>query len=135
MYHQSGVIPIRSIDGRIEVMIITSRKARKWIFPKGIVEPHLSPLTSAANEAYEEAGVAGRVIDHVIGTYQVKKWGGICTVTLYPMQVETVFDTWPESHFRQRRWVSINEAEQLITKKKIKRLVSRLVDIKDILTI
>ena len=60
-YRQSAVIPYRLTQQietgppSVEVLLITSRKRKRWVIPKGIVEPKLSPLESALKEAYEEA--------------------------------------------------------------------------------
>jgi 8-oxo-dGTP pyrophosphatase MutT (NUDIX family) len=44
----------------IEFLLVQTRSGR-WIFPKGGVEPGLTPAQSAALEALEEAGVHGRM--------------------------------------------------------------------------
>jgi 8-oxo-dGTP pyrophosphatase MutT (NUDIX family) len=44
----------------IEFLLVQTRSGR-WIFPKGGVEPGLSHAQSAALEAFEEAGVHGRI--------------------------------------------------------------------------
>jgi phosphohistidine phosphatase len=56
-YRQSGVIPVRKTDEGVEVLLVRSRSGRRWVIPKGIVEPCLSPAASAPKEAEEEAGV------------------------------------------------------------------------------
>lgn len=109
-YEQSAVIPVRrNSRGELDVLMITSRKGRRWVIPKGIVEPHLSPPDSAAKEAIEEAGVQGRVHGQPIGHYAYDKWGGVCQVAVFVMEVETEMDHWPED-YRQREWLSLAEA-------------------------
>src|SRR5580658_6607097 len=44
----------------IEFLLVQTRSGR-WIFPKGGVEPGLTHAQSAALEAFEEAGVHGRM--------------------------------------------------------------------------
>jgi 8-oxo-dGTP pyrophosphatase MutT (NUDIX family) len=46
--------------GGIEFLLVQTRGGR-WIFPKGGVEPGLTHAESAALEAFEEAGVHGRM--------------------------------------------------------------------------
>ena len=77
-YRQSSVLPYRLIGNRVEIMMITSTKRKRWILPKGIVEPDMTPAESAAKEAMEEAGVEGEVSPVSIGKYHYKKWGGLC---------------------------------------------------------
>lgn len=124
-YRQSGAIPYRVRDGGLEILVITSRSRRRWIIPKGVVEPELSPADSAAQEAYEEAGVRGRV-GAAIGAYQVEKWNGVCTVTVFPMEVTEVLDAWPEAAVRERRWVDLEEACRLVKRPDLEALLRRL---------
>ena len=62
-YTQSAVIPFREQNGEFQVMLITSRKKKRWVIPKGVKEPELSAPASAANEAMEEAGIRGKEDD------------------------------------------------------------------------
>ena len=89
--------------------MITTRKGR-WIVPKGIVEPGSSPAESAAQEAWEEAGVRGRIAAEPFCSFNYEKWGGTCTVKVFVLQVEDSSPTWLEQGFRQREWVTIEEA-------------------------
>lgn len=108
-YRQSAVIPYRVRDGGLEFLLITSRKRKRWVLPKGIHEPHLSAGESAAQEALEEAGVRGRVSAQPVGRYDYRKWGGTCTVEVYTLGVEEVLERWPEQ-FRTREWLPPEEA-------------------------
>ena len=82
-YDQSGVIPYRVENGQIQLMVITSRGRKRWIIPKGVIEKDLSPAESAVKEAFEEAGIRGRVSEIPLGEYQYQKWGGTCTVQVF----------------------------------------------------
>ncbi len=124
-YTQSAVIPYQERGGVVEVLMITSRKRKRWVMPKGVKEPDLSPQESAAKEALEEAGIQGAVSKVPIGRYQYDKWGGTCTVDVYTMQVKTVLDEWEES-FRDREWVSLNEAVRRVSEPELKRIVQLL---------
>ena len=53
IYRQSAVLPYRMRDGDPEVLLISSRKGTRWVLPKGIVEPGLTPPESAAKESRE----------------------------------------------------------------------------------
>lgn len=108
-YTQSAVIPYRRRDGRLELLLVTSRKRKRWVLPKGIVEPGMSAAESAAKEALEEAGIRGRVSVEPVGRYEYRKWGGTCTVEVFTMEVEEVLDHWPEE-FRGREWMTPREA-------------------------
>ena len=103
-YRQSGVIALRVRGGAAQVLLVTSAGGKRWVVPKGIVEKGHSPARSAAKEAWEEAGVTGRVERRALGRYQYEKWSGVCTVLLYRLEVDQVHRAWPEAHVRRRRW-------------------------------
>lgn len=48
---QSGVIPYRIIEGKVEILLITTRKRQGWVIPKGGLCKGMSPHESAAKEA------------------------------------------------------------------------------------
>lgn len=106
--------------------MISSRSGKRWVVPKGIVEPDLSPADSAANEAWEEAGVRGSVRPGAVGTYQYEKWGGTCTVEVFVLDVEQVEDTWPEQDFRRRRWLTVDEAADLVREDGLAEMIRAL---------
>ena len=57
---QSGVVPWLIQDNQLMIVLITARKpVCKWILPKGHIEKDLPTELSAANDAYEEAGIKG----------------------------------------------------------------------------
>jgi len=126
IYNQSGVIPFRYEQNEIKILLITSRNRRRWIIPKGIVELDMSPIESAANEAYEEAGVKGKIYPKPVGKFRYQKWGGTVTVQVYLLEVTEILADWPESFFRERRWLNIEEAEKLIDRKALKQLIHHL---------
>ncbi len=109
----------------MQVLLITSTGGKRWIIPKGIVEPGLSASISAAKEAEEEAGLEGTLYPTPMGTYQRKKWGGTCTVEVFLMDVEQVSDEWPES-FRRRQWRTIEKAAGLVEEQDLKQLLRRV---------
>ena len=121
-YEQSAVIPYRRRRGAVELLLITSRKRKRWVLPKGIREPHLSPADSAAREAFEEAGVEGPVSADPVGRYEYRKWGGTCRVEVFTMRVESVLDRWPEQ-FRERRWMAPEEAAEQVEEAELARLL------------
>ena len=105
-YRQSGVIAVRLRDGAAQVLLVTSAGGKRWVIPKGIVEKGHSPSRSAAKEAWEEAGVTGRVGRRMLGRYSYAKWRGVCRVLVYRLDVERVHGTWPEAHVRRRAWLA-----------------------------
>ena len=117
---QVGAIPYRHIDGEIVFLMITARSTGLWIFPKGGLIAGLSPFGSAAQEAYEEAGVRGKTGSAPVGHYAAMKplsGGGAIPVSIemYPLEVTEQLDDWPEKDERQRQWVSLAEAQRLLS--------------------
>lgn len=110
----------------MEVLLITSMKRRRWIVPKGIIEPGLTAAASAAREALEEAGVAGTMASDPLGSYHHRKWGGVCTVRVYPLHVLRELDDWEESALRQRRWASVSDAVGLVDNEGLRGLIAML---------
>lgn len=121
-YNQSAVIPYRETEEGLEILVITSRKGKRWVLPKGVAEPDMHPADSAAKEAYEEAGAQGQPRHEPIGTYSYPKWGGICRVQVFPMRVQTLLQEWPES-WRRREWVHVATAVERVREEALKDLL------------
>ena len=116
---QFAALPVRIVAGTTEVMLITSRQTRRWVIPKGWPIEGLSPRQVAAREAYEEAGVIGRIGKHPIGVYDYAKRLSadnaiMCTVTVFLLQVEEQVDDWPEKNDRQRCWMAPTVAARCV---------------------
>ena len=122
-FKQSAVIPFRIRNGKFEVLLITSRKGKKWIIPKGVIEPDLSPGESAKKEALEEAGVEGILSEKPLGKYRYNKWSGTCKVKVYSLQVNKIHKNWLEKSYRKREWVSQKEAAERLSEKKLKKMI------------
>lgn len=126
LFNQSGVIPFRREEGKIRIMLITSRRRKRWVIPKGVIEPHLSPQESAVNEAHEEAGIKGHISPETVGEYRYHKWGGVCTVRVFLFEVEEIAEDWPEAHMRKRKWMSVQEAEKLVDEQFLKEMIRKV---------
>ena len=126
-YRQSAVIPYRMQQDNMQIMLIGSSKRNHWVVPKGIHEPGLSAQTSAAREAYEEAGIRGVVSNSILGTYEYTKWGAPCAVEVYAMHVNEILpdSEWEEIH-RGRKWVSPGEALGLIKEQSMRPMIESL---------
>lgn len=122
-FKQSGVIPYRVNNGRIEILLITSRDRRHWVIPKGGIPNGMSPPDSAAKEAWEEAGVIGQVDVKKLGSYKYRKRGKIYQVHMYLMPVEMVCEEYPEVGKRQRQWLEVTKAVRLVKKASLKRMI------------
>jgi len=114
---QAGAIPYSLVDGQVAVLLITSRRTGRWIFPKGGLMEGLDPHEAAAQEALEEAGVEGVVGDMPLGAWRTIKRRGVrvkpIEVDMYPLRVTQQHDTWEEQAQRRRHWAGLREARQL----------------------
>jgi 8-oxo-dGTP pyrophosphatase MutT (NUDIX family) len=126
LVQQSGVIPYRIRDRQIEVMLITSSTGKRWVIPKGLIEPDMTSEDSAAKEAWEEAGLLGKVFPDSIGTYEYYKSSYACQVEVFLLQVETVLDNWPEASKRKRQWVNIPKAIKRVDEPELKLILGDL---------
>jgi 8-oxo-dGTP pyrophosphatase MutT (NUDIX family) len=126
---QYAALPWRkAADGRIEVMLITSRETRRWVIAKGWPITGLNPGDSAAQEALEEAGVTGEVWSEPVGAYDYEKRlknGDLqpVEVEVFPLSVRKELDAWPEKGQRERRWFAAAEAADLVAEPRLSELI------------
>ena len=109
----------RTAAGETEVLIITSRETRRWVIPKGWPIKGMSSPKSAAREAFEEAGVLGKVRKRPVGSYAYDKRlknGRLqhVRVAVFALLVETEAEVFPEAGQREKQWVSPAEAARLV---------------------
>lgn len=113
---QVGAIPfLRKPDGTLNVLLVTSRETGRWVIPKGWPMKSRSAGGAAAQEAFEEAGVRGRIRGGKLGRYHYPKRlrdGSVvpCVVHVFPLLVEHLADTWPEHDERRREWFTPSDA-------------------------
>lgn len=117
---QIAALPLRlNKQGKLRVMMVTSRESKRWVMPKGWLMDGEKPWRAAAIEALEEAGAVGFVSKKSLGIYRYEKRlydnSTInCTVTVYPMLVEKLNAHWKERKERARRWFSFRRASKLV---------------------
>jgi len=124
---QASALPFRIYKNKLQILLITSRNGKRWIVPKGIIEPGDSDRYTALKETLEEAGVTGKILKKAIGVYSYEKWNSICDVKLYPLKVTDVYDKWDESHFRKRRWINAKRAIKKVEPKEVANLIKDFV--------
>jgi len=118
---QYGALPYRiSIQGELEILLVTTRQSGRWIIPKGGPIKGLKATASAAQEAYEEAGVRGVMKTRPIGKFNFDKnlEEGVtipCEVSVFALYVTNQYATWPEQSQRTCRWFKPEEALSLLT--------------------
>jgi 8-oxo-dGTP pyrophosphatase MutT (NUDIX family) len=112
----------------VEVLLITSLNSKRWILPKGWPEPDLGPAENAAREAFEEAGVMGKISADPIGSYHYlkerKDGGGIpCRVEVFALAVTKQLDDWPEKNSRELAWLPLDQAAARITEPSLRQML------------
>ena len=132
---QYGALPYRlRTDGSLEILLVTTRRTGRWIVPKGWKIKGKKPARSAAQEAFEEAGVRGKVSETPIGSFVYDKWldgDGVsapCEVRVFALLVKRQEDTWRESQEREARWVTPEIALQLVDDMGLRELIAASID-------
>jgi len=123
---KSCVIPYRVTNGELELLLITSIKKQKWIFPKGYIEFNLSAFESAKKEAYEEAGVIGENETVELGAFQLKKKNETALVKVFSMEVTKELKDYPEKNLRKRKWFTLDETNSEIINGEMKSFITKL---------
>jgi 8-oxo-dGTP pyrophosphatase MutT (NUDIX family) len=118
-------------DATGNVLLITSRGTGRWIVPKGWPMPGRTLAEAAMQEAWEEAGVKGRIVQAEIGRYHYDKeqergFAVPIEVRVFPLYVDDLDDRFPERGERKRRWFPPHEAAQLVAEAGLKRILQGL---------
>lgn len=128
---QIAALPFRlDAEGRPEILLVTSRETKRWIIPKGWPMRGRKDHRAAEQEAFEEAGLKGRIGKKAIGHYSYDKNLGDgsalpCAVTVYPLRVRQERKRWPERKQRERRWYGAEEAATLVQECDLQDLLRR----------
>jgi 8-oxo-dGTP pyrophosphatase MutT (NUDIX family) len=122
---------IRPPSDEIEVLLVTSRDSGRWIIPKGWPMKGKKPHQAAATEAWEEAGVKGKVQKKPFGhfTYLKELDNGVrlpCIVHVHILEVSSVDDKFRETGQRRREWVTCSEASRRVREPELKGLFLNL---------
>jgi 8-oxo-dGTP pyrophosphatase MutT (NUDIX family) len=113
---QVAAVCYRAGKSGIEFLLVQTRSGR-WIFPKGGVEPGLSHAQSAALEAFEEAGVHGRIEKISFARYfrcspdASQKEGAVTAYLCEVFRLEA-----PQEANRNPAWFSAEKAKQRLRK-------------------
>ncbi|CUX60182.1 conserved hypothetical protein [Agrobacterium tomkonis CFBP 6623] len=116
----------------VEILLVTSRTSQRWIIPRGWPMKRKKPHEAAAIEAWEEAGVRGRVRKAAIGRYTYLKMldnGDVvpCMVDVFQIEVTGAETSFKERGERLVEWVRPDEAARRVREIELKSL---LVDFK-----
>lgn len=124
---QACAVPYRRSDGQLEFCLITSSEGR-WTFPKGNIDPGETAEHTALKEALEEAGLRGTILGEPLGSYQLETSDAKLDVAAMLMAVESCDSDWEEADRRERRWVTLGQARELIKQNGLHEMIDAAVD-------
>lgn len=126
---QFAALCYRLVQGKPQILLITSRTTHRWIIPKGWPLEGETPAEAAGTEAWEEAGAEGKMISHCIGLYSYTKTGEgdetdlPCVVAVFPMKVKSLAKDYPERSERRRRWFSPKQAAKKVQEPELREIL------------
>jgi 8-oxo-dGTP pyrophosphatase MutT (NUDIX family) len=111
-----------------EILLVTSRRAGRWIAPKGWPMHARTPGQCAAQEAWEEAGVIGSPHEQCLGLYSYTKtlksgFGSPCVAMIYPVRVRSLAAHFPEAGQRRRKWFAPQQAALRVSEPELARIL------------
>ncbi len=109
-----AAVCFRILSTGIEFLLVQTRRGR-WTFPKGGVEPGFTHAQSAAMEAYEEAGVHGRIEEISFTNYKLRRMdstvGRKAHDLVHAHLCEVLRQEQPLESFRDPTWFSSEKAK------------------------
>jgi 8-oxo-dGTP pyrophosphatase MutT (NUDIX family) len=129
---QIAALPLeRTENGKIRVLMITSRDTGRWVIPKGWPMKNKSPAQAAAVEAIEEAGATGKIKSKPIGTYAYNKRLDDgeelpLKVDVFPLWVKDLASEWKEKDERTRKWFSPKKAAKKVDEPDLSKILKSL---------
>lgn len=125
---QAAALCLREGQQGPEVLLVQTFRRQHWITPKGWPMKDKTLAEAAELEAWEEAGVRGRLHPEPIGafTYTKLKKSGLpvqCCPQVYRIDVEVLEEDYPEAGKRRRQWFALPEAIEAVHNPELKALL------------
>lgn len=125
---QIGGLCYRVRDGKPEFLLVTSRGTGRWVIPKGWPVGGKTTGAAALQEAWEEAGVVGKLVGNAIGVYaylkrEEKEDSLPCIVAVFPVKVKRLVDRFPEARERRRKWFSRKKAAAKVDEQELRQII------------
>ena len=72
-----------------DILVVSNQRRTKFVFPKGGLEPGLSPQENAAKECLEESGYKCSTKGFSLGSYDIFKNGFIHRIEVFALALNT----------------------------------------------
>ena len=129
---QAAAFCYKKKKGKKYVLIVSSRRSRQWILPKGWLEDDLTETELAVLEAKEEAGV-------ITKPEKIKRMGAYSynkrlsrkryvrvAINVYSMPVKRLKKKFKEHEQRKRKWATIRQAIKLVSNKDLQAFLKKI---------
>ena len=126
---QFAALCYRVKNQKVQILLVTSRGSRRWILPKGWPMDGKTPADSAAQEAWEEAGVRGTAVSRPLGMFSYSKALGDddadlpCVAMIYAIRVTSLARDFPEVGQRTRKWMTRKKAAAMVDEPELSRIL------------
>lgn len=125
---QFAALCYRVVKDKVQVLVISSRGTGRWIVPKGWPMDGKTPAEAALQEAWEEAGVIGKVVSAPLGLYSYQKVQENapdfpCIAVVYAVKVKSLSKDFPEAGERRVKWVGRKKAAKLVDEPELSRIL------------
>ena len=117
---KAGGIVVRRKNDAPTILIVTAKKGKHWILPKGKVKRSEKPSAAAVRETREEGRVTGRVVSRAgVATYTAD--GRRNRVEYFLIRFTR--ETRNGGEDRERRWCTVRQTIHLLSHASTRRLV------------
>ncbi|MFD1159829.1 NUDIX hydrolase [Roseovarius aestuarii] len=129
---QVAALCYREVEGRTEVLLITSRDTGRWILPKGWPMDGMDAPDAALKEAWEEAGVkTGDLDKDPIGAFDYEKrlddgYESPVHAQVYKVKVVEMTDEFPEADERSLSWFTPDEAANKVKEPGLQEILRQI---------
>jgi 8-oxo-dGTP pyrophosphatase MutT (NUDIX family) len=125
---QFAALCYRMVKGKPEILLVTSRRTKRWIIPKGWPMDGKTPGESALTEAWEEAGVIGKLRPRSLGLFSYlksidDKTDLPCVAMVYAVKVKSLAAKYPERGERTRKWFSLKKAAERVNEPELAHII------------